>query len=179
MKNIRRIGLSLVLAVALVVGFVVPVVAVNPTVTITISAQITSITNTQNTWTVGAVVAGASAIKWGTSDTYSTVENTGNVAVDVEIQGTDFEGGAFDWTLSNTGTAGDKIYALMANSDHSTTYNITVKSASYLDLITNLAATGSDTWTWSMQLTPPTIFDVGDLGASKTATITLVGSLHT
>jgi hypothetical protein len=175
----RRIGLSLVLAVALTLGLVAPAMAENPTVTITISAQITSITNTQDTWTAGAVVAGASAIKWGTSDTYSTVENTGNVAVDVEIQGTNFEGGAFDWTLSNVGTAGDQIYALMANSDHSTTYNITVKSSSYLDLITNLAATGSDTWTWSMQLTPPTAFNPSDAGASKTATVTLVASLHT
>jgi len=172
-KKFRRIALSLVLAVVLTLGLVVPALATNPTVTITIAAEIVSITNTEDTWAVGAVVAGASAIKWGSSDTYSTVENTGNVDVDVALQGTDFEGGDYDWTLGTT--AGNQTYSLYANSDHSTTYDIeVVSSPTYNDLTTSLAADG--TWTWSMQLTPPTWFDPADNGVSKNATVTLVAS---
>ena len=173
----KRLLITIVTVVALVASFATPVFAVDP-ITIAMSAQIVAITNTQDTWTIGAVEAGDPAITWGASDTYSTVENTGNVAVDVEIQGSDAEGGDYDWTLANTGDAGNKIFTLFANSDHSTTYNIRVKSTGYNDLCTDLAATGSDTWTWSMQLTPPTIFDVADTGGNKEATVTLVASKH-
>jgi hypothetical protein len=182
-KNIRRIGLSLVLAVLLLVSLTVPALATNPTVTITISAQITSITNTHDAWTAPAVIAGGAAIYWSADgytqdDDYSEIENTGNVAVDVQIQGTDFEGGAYDWTLG--ASAGDKTYSLYSNnSTNPTVYDIQVKKASYAYVAWNLPATGSDKTQWSMKLTPPTIFDVADDGSSKTATVTLVAAKHT
>jgi len=165
------------LVVAMAVIFLCPVSALadNPTVSITVSAQIVAITNSQNTFAVGTVEAGDSVTKWGSSDNYSQIENTGNVAVDIEIQGTDLEGGSYDWTLGTT--AGDKVYSLYANSEATpATYDIEVKSSSYNDLTTNLAA--SDTYDWSMQFTPPTTFDPSDDGSQKSATVTLVASKH-
>jgi len=180
-KRIRRIALSLVLAVLLTLGLVVPAMANgNPTVTITISARIVAITNSVNTWTSPAVVAGGAAIYWSadgyTQDNdYSLITNTGNVAVNVAIQGTNFEGGSYDWTLA--AAAGDKIYSLYSNnSTQPTSYTIEVKTSAYANICTALPATGSDTCAWSMKLTPPTIFDAADDGSSKNATVTLVAA---
>ena len=39
----------------------------------------------------------------------ATAYNNQNVAEDIEIQGTDIEGGAYDWTLA---AAGDQIYSV-------------------------------------------------------------------
>jgi len=170
----KKLLITIVLVVALVVSFATPVLAADPEVAITITAELVAITNTQASFAVGTVEAGDGATKWGASDTHSQVENTGSVACDVELQGTDIEGGDYDWTLG--ASAGDKIYQLYANSDHSTTYNIEVKSSSYTDLTTDLAVDA--TWTWSMQFTPPTIFDAADAGAQKSSTLTLVASKH-
>jgi len=181
-KRLRRIVPSLGLAVLLTLVLAIPALATNPQVEITISAQIVSITNTEDTWAAPAVTAGGAAIYWSADgysqdDDYSQIENTGNVAVDVEIQGTDFEGGSYDWTLG--AAAGDKTYSLYANNvSGGSTYSIQVKSSSYVDIVTDLSATVSDTYDWSMKLTPPTIFDVADDGSSKTATVTLVASKH-
>ena len=180
MRKIRRVLLSLVLAVLLVIGLTMPLAAANPTVTITISAQIVSIANTQDTWTAPPVTAGQAAIYWSADgysedDDYSQIENTGNVAVDVEIQGTDFEGGSWDWTLGTS--AGNQTYSLYANSGNGTsTYDVEVKSSSYGDITTDLAVDA--TYDWSMKLTPPTWFDPADDGSSKTATVTLVARKH-
>jgi len=165
------------LVVSLLLAMVLPcspVLAADPTVSITITAELVAITNTEATFAIGAVEAGGAAVKWGDSDTHSTAENTGSVACDIELQGTDIEGGDYDWTLG--ASAGDKIYSLYANSDHSTTYNIEIKSSSYTDLKTDLAVDA--TWTWSMQFTPPTIFDAADAGVQKSSTLTLVASKH-
>jgi len=176
MRRIRKKLLAGLLVMGLLLTGLVPatVLAANPEVAITITAEFVAITNTQNTFAIGVVEAGDEATKWGASDTYSTAENTGSVACDIELQGELIEGGDYDWTLA--ATAGDKIYQLYANSDHSTTYDIEVKSSVYTDLTTNLAADA--TWTWSMQFTPPTIFDAADAGAEKSSTLTLVASKH-
>lgn len=169
----RLITGLLVIAVILAMGLPCSsVLAADPEVAITITAELVAMTNTQATFAIGTVEAGDGATKWGSSDTYSTAENTGSVAIDIELQGENIEGGVYDWTLA--AAAGDKIYQLYANSDHSTTYNIEVKSSAYTDLTTSLAADA--TWTWSMEFTPPTIFDAADAGAEKTSTLTLVAS---
>ena len=178
MRKMRKLLISIVLVVALVTSFATPVFAADPVVTITMSAQIIAITNTQATWTIGIVEV--TNIKYFSvdnvqNDTYSQVENTGNVAVDVEMQGIDAEGGDYDWTLA--ATAGDKIYSLHANSEGTpTVYDVEVKKASYTDLTTDLADSG--TYDWSMKFVAPTIFDPADAGAGKTATVTLVASKH-
>lgn len=174
----RKKLLTGLLVVVMVIAFLcpLPVLAADPEVAITITAELVAITNTQSDFAIGVVEAGDAATKWGGSNTYSTAENTGSVACDIELQGEDLTGEVgMDWTLG--ATAGDKIYQLYANSDHADTYNVEIKSSSYTNLTTNLAADA--TWTWSMQFTPPTIFDAADAGTQKSATLTLVASKYT
>lgn len=178
MRKFRKVALSLVLAVLLVVGLTVPLVAANPTVSITVTAKVVAITNTQSTWGIGTVevddVVYFSA-DGNQDDDYSQIENTGSVAVDVEIQGTDIEGGSYDWTLA--ASTGSEQYSLYCNNEtQPTSYTIEVKSSTYNDICTALPATGSDTCDWSMKFTAPTAFNANDDGAEKTATVTLVAS---
>jgi len=172
----RRALLSLVLAMALLVVMAVPAGAANPTVTITVKAQTVSITNSQNTWDLGTITTSATlyfSANNAQDDDYSRITNTGNVAVDVEIQGTDFEGGDYDWTLA--ATAGDQQYKLFANKQATpTVYDVEVKSSSYVDIVTSLAALGTNDW--SMKFEGPTGFHASDDGETKTATVTLVAS---
>jgi hypothetical protein len=176
----RLIGLAIVAVLVLSFAFPVFASAANPTVAITVYASTISITNTKATWAIGYVVAGGAAVYFSTNgaqdDDWSQIENTGNQAVDIQIQGTAITDGVYPWTEG--AAAGDKIYALVANnSSGGATYNIRVKSSAYLDITTNLPATGSDTYDWSMKFTPPTIFDAADNGAQKSATVTLVARL--
>jgi hypothetical protein len=172
----KRLLITTALVVALVASFATPVLAADPTVTITMSAKIVAITNTQANWAIGAVEVDDVVYFSATgaqNDTYSQIENTGNVAVDIEIQGTDAEGGTYDWVLA--ATTGDQQYSLYANSEATpTVYDVQVKSSVYIDLTTALAAL--DTYDWSMKFTAPTAFHASDAGASKTATVTLVAS---
>lgn len=176
MKRFRRIALSLVLAVALLVSFAAPVAAANPTVAITVTAEVVAITNTQATWGVGTVALDAVvyfSADGNQDDDYSQIENTGSVAADVEIQGTDIEGGDYDWTLATA--AGSEQYSLYANDDDTpTVYDIEVKSSTYSDLATSFAV--DDTKDWSMKFTAPSAFNAADDGNEKSATITLVAS---
>ena len=139
-----RLLISLVLVVAMLLIGVMPVSAANPTVTMTVTAGIISITNTQNTWALGSAILSEIIYFSATNaqdDDYSTVNNTGNLAVDVEIQGTNFVGGGFDWTLA--AASGDKEYSLYVNSDNGSgaAYDIEVKSSAYNDLTTCLLYT--------------------------------------
>lgn len=178
MRKIRRVALSLVLAMALLVMLAFPAGAANPTVSITVTAKVVSITNTQSTWGIGTVDTSATVYFSATGsqdDDYSQIENTGSVTVDIEIQGTDIEGGSYDWTLSATGTPGSETYGLLANSEATpTVYDIVVKSSSYNDLIAGLVK--DDTYDWSMKFLGPTAFNANDDGAEKSATVTLVAS---
>lgn len=180
MRNLRRIGLSLVLAVALLVGFAVPALATNPTVAITVTAQVVSITNSQNTWTMGII--DTSAVLYFSANNqedvdYSTITNTGSVAVDVEIQSTIIEGGTYDWTWAVD--PGNQIFSLYAYNTTSSAYDIPVKTADFVDIVVNLPATGSDTYLWSAKFEGPTAFHASDDGLQKTATVTLVASKYT
>lgn len=182
--NKLKLVLSVVLALSLLIVFALPIHANNyPTVTITVKAKVIAATNTEDTWDIGIIAPNAVVYFSATGerdDDYSQIENTGNVAIDIEIQGTDLESGSgnYDWTLSNTGTAGSETYALQANSEaNPTSYNITVKSSSYNDLITNLAP--GDTHDWSMKFTAPTAFNSSDDGTEKSATVTLAISEST
>jgi hypothetical protein len=175
-KRLLAVMLVAVMAVSLL--FPVVALAADPVVTITVSAVVVSITNTQDTWVIGPVLVDAVVYfsATGAADPdYSQIENTGNVSVDIEIQGTDAEGGAFDWTLDTA--AGDKTFQLYANTELApTVYDVEVQSVGYVDLITDLDAL--DTYDWSMEFTAPTDFDAADAGANKTIYVTLVASQH-
>ena len=176
----KLIALALVLGVvfSLVAG---PLGAANPTVSITVTAEVVSITNTQSSWAIGTVAVDDVvyfSADGNQDDDYSRITNTGSVAVDVEIQGTDIEGGSYDWTLSATGSNGAETYALNSTTGNATgTYTTIVKSSSYNDICTDLAA--DDVWDWSMKFEAPSSFNAADDGEQKTATVTLVASKHT
>ena len=174
----KLIAIALVLA-AVFTLWAGPVGAANPTVSITVTAHVVSITNTQSSWAIG-VVETDDVVYFSTDgnqdDDWSQVENTGSVACDVEIQGTNIEGGSYDWTLA--AAAGSETYSLYANSESTpTVYDVEVKSSTYNDLCTSLAA--SDTYDWSMKFTAPTAFNANDDGEQKSGTVTLVASKAT
>lgn len=181
MRKIRRIGLSLVLTVFLTMSLVVPAFAANPTVTITVNAATVSITNTQTTWNITALVGAVNVddIVYFSADgvadiDYSQIANTGNVAVSVEIQGGDFVdvGAVYNWTLA--AATGAMEYTLYAYNVSGAGYTTEVKGSSYVDIVGNLATSG--TYDWSMKFTAPSSFDAADDGGAKTTTITLVAS---
>jgi len=175
MRKLIALALVLIAVFTLIAG---PVGAANPTVSITVTAKVVSITNSQATWGIGTV--DINEVVYFSADgnpdpDYSRITNTGSVAVDVEIQGTDVEGGSYDWTLDNTGSNGAETYALNATTGNATgTYTTIVKTSSYNDICTSLAA--DDVWDWSMKFEAPTAFNANDDGLQKTATVTLVAS---
>ena len=175
----RRALLSLVLAMALLVVTAAPAMAANPTVTITVKAQTVSITNSKDTWALGTITTSAT-LYFSTDNLedvdWSRITNTGNVAVDVAFQGTNFTAvdPTYNWNLG--ASAGDQIVKIAANTEAApTTYDVLLKAvAEYNDLLTNLAAAG--TYDWSMKFEGPTAFHATDDGETKTCTITLVAS---
>jgi hypothetical protein len=179
MKQFRRMGLSLVLAVVLLVSFTVPAMAANPTVALTVTARVIAITNSEATWAIGVVAADAEVYFSATGaqdNDYSRITNTGTVTVDVEIQGTNFSGTP-NWTLA--ATTGADQYSLFANKQATpTVYDVEVKSSSYVDIthVDGLAPAGTNDW--SMKFTAPSSFGGTENGTEKTATVTLVASIH-
>jgi len=179
-RKIRRLGLSLVLAVLMLVGLAVPALAGNPTVSITVTAQVVSITNSQANWAMGNIDVSATvyfSVNNLEDIDYSLITNTGSVNADVEIQGTIIEGGSYDWTWDTT--PGTEKFSLYAYNVTAADYTIPVKTSSFVDIVVDLPATGSDTYAWSMKFLGPTAFNVADDGLQKSSTITLVASKHT
>jgi len=175
MRKLRRIALSLVLAVALVVAFTAPALGANPTVSITVKAYLIAITNSQDTWAMGVVAV--DGVKYFSADNtedvdYSRITNTGSVTVNVAIQGADLTGTP-DWTLA--ASTGADTYSLYANSEAApTTYDVQVKKSDYANLCTSLAAAG--TYDWSMKFTAPSSFGGTEDGDTKSGAVTLVAS---
>lgn len=130
------------------------------------------ITNAPGTYGFGTVAVGGTA---NTSINYFTITNTGSVAVDVTIQGTDATGGDDTWTLSDTATPGENIYGLKAGlDDGDDSFDVVVKkNTPYNTLVSNLAEDA--TQDWGLKLWMPTSLSGYD-NQQMTATITLVAS---
>ena len=176
MRKIRRLGLSLVLAVLMLVGLTVPAAA-NEVVTIYVSAQFVAITNSEAVWNITVVGLGGTAYFSATNaedDTYSQILNTGNVACNVSLHGTDFvaTNTSYNWDLDTA--AGNQTYSLYTNSGGvPTVYDVEVREeAVFANLCTSLAPAG--TYDWSMLFTAPDEFHATDDGGYKTASVTLV-----
>lgn len=102
------------------------------------------------------------------------ITNTGTVAIDVAISGTDATGGNDTWTLSDTATAGENTYGLKSGTD--TNYDVIVKkTASYNTLASNIAVSGNQSW--GMDLYAPTSVTDYELQV-MTATVTLIITEH-
>jgi len=176
----KLLALLLVAVMAVTLIFPVAALAVDPTVGITVSAKLIAITNDKATWAIGAVEI--NNVKYfsadnAQNDVWSTITNTGNVTVDVQIQGTNIEGGVYDWTLA--ATPGDQIYSLYANKAATpTVYDVQVKTSAYVNITAAAGLVAAGTNAWSMKFTAPTAFNAADAGAQKNATVTLVASQH-
>jgi len=183
-NTMRKKLLTGLLVVTLLLAVVLPcspVLAANPEVAITVSAQIVAITNTQATWTISTPVVADAVVYFSATDAqdddYSQIENTGNVTVDVEIQGTNLAGTP-NWVLAST-TAADQ-YTLFANKQATPTdYDVEVKSSAYNDITAAAGLIATGTNDWSMKLTAPSSFGGTEDGNAKTGTVTLVASKHT
>ena len=168
-----------VLAVALLIGGALPAFAANPTVSITVTAEVVAITNSQNTWTMGTIATSATLYFSANNEEdvdYSTITNTGSVTVDVEIQGTIIEGGTYDWTWDTT--PGTEKFSLYAYNVTSAAYDIAVKPTPFTDITPVAGLAKTVTYLWSMKFEGPTGFNAADDGVEKTATVTLVASKH-
>lgn len=112
-----------------------------------------------------------------TAINYFTVNNTGGVAVDVTIQGTDLSGGDDTWDLSDDASIGDNIYGLRVGlDDDDDTFDIVVGEASATEFITNLGT--SDNQSWGLCIYMPSAVTGYD-NQQMSATLTLVASEHT
>lgn len=174
-----KLLVTFLVVIILLAVFPASALAENPTVTMTVTAGIISISNTQGSWALGYAIISKVIYFSATGaqdDDYSTIVNTGTLPVDIEIQGVNFEGGIYDWILGPS--SGNQTYSLYANSSNgSATYNIEVQNAGYNDLIANLAS-GAD-YNWSMKFTAPNEFHINEDMAPKNATVTLAVSEHT
>jgi len=177
-KRLRKAFLAVILVVALLVSFAGVAMAADPTVPFTVTAAVAGATNSGGSW-AGGLAEVDDVVYYSAdgqqNDTYSTIENTGNVPIDVEFQGSDIEGGTYDWTLA--ATAGVEQFSMHANSEGTpTVYDVELKASSYVMLVSNLAASG--TYTYSIKFVAPTAFNASDDGTEKSMTIDLVVSRY-
>jgi|GEM_PF-2098231 len=128
------------------------------------------ITSTPDSYDFGTLEVNTTAV---TGLDYFTITNTGGVAVDITIQGTDLTGGDDTWTLNDEATPGENTYGLKAGLDGGDYTVIVKKSATYNTLKTNLAA--SATQKWGLKIWMPTSVTGYD-GQTMTGTVTLVAS---
>jgi hypothetical protein len=178
----KRILVSLLVALVMVVGMALPAfAATTATVTVTATPTYIALTNSVNTWAMGTV-AESSTYWWATGDVEpdpndvyeaadmkSEIENTGSVAEDIDIKVAAFTGGV-GWAISTDATPGaDEISIRAAITGGSTAALIQVITTD-TELKDNLAAAGKVKW--MMQGKTGTFSD----GVAKSGTVTLTAS---
>ena len=156
----RRLIVSLALALLLVCSFSLPVfAATSAEVTVTATPSYIAITNSPNTWTINGI-AGSSVIlpdtiyyaKGGANETtapsstvldtecYFTVTNSSSVNIDLTVTCGDFTGGGADMTNSDDGSNGATTYGMFCWYEGMTyASKVVVKSAASTAMITNVA----------------------------------------
>jgi len=178
----RLIGI--LLAVVMTLGIAAPALAAtSAAVTITFTATIIAMTNSEATWAIGSVVD-STAYWWTTAgtapspepfeadDMKSTITNTGNVAEDFDVKGSNFTGGA-GMTLSADDTPAANEISIRAGITGTTNEAGMVQVISTdTELKDNLAAAG--TVKWSMELETG-VLSVAD---NQTGTVTLTARVH-
>lgn len=179
----RRLILSVALAVVLVLSIGLPVLAAtSQDVSVTATPTYIALTNSEASWAIGAV--DVSSTYWWTTDgnapapepfeaddMKSTIQNTGNVAEDIDIKCANFTGGA-GWTLSADDTPAEGEISLRAGITGTTneTSMIQVVNGDN-ELKGNLASTA--TIKWCMELETAATFVDGDV---KTGIVTLTAT---
>jgi len=106
---------------------------------------------------------------------YFTITNTGSCTMDIVIYGSSATGGDDTWTLDDTGTPGENIYALYAGlDDDDDLFDVIVRGTeTYNTLVSGLAEEA--TQDWGLKIYMPTSLSGYD-SQEMTGTITLVAS---
>jgi hypothetical protein len=128
------------------------------------------ISNTPDEYDFGILATGTTG---STAINYFTLENTGDCAVDVTIQGTDLTGGDDTWTLSGAATPCENIYGLYAGLDDADdNFDVVVNTTANAFVADLPEAT---TQAWGLKLYMPTSVTNYD-AQQMSGTITLVAS---
>lgn len=197
----RKILVSVVLALVLVVSVAVPAFAYSTTAEVTVSATpaIVSISNDPATWTMndsGATAPGDDVIRKATTyysndednsaspsttvvdgECRFTVTNDGTVPVDIAIDMADFVGGTDAMTNGDDGTGGVGTFgaqAYVSGAAIADAVTITVAGAA---VISNLPDTASNTKKWGLEIATQTD-DFTDATLTE-STVTLTATEYT
>ncbi len=164
----KRIALTLIVALLLTFSVVATTGAANPTITITVTARVVSISNTPSSWDFELV---DSASTYETGLTCFNTTNDGNCEVDISISGSNMTGSGFTWELSDTATPSDMVYGLKVGLSGGN-YTIIVKlNSPYNYLAENLTVDSSQQW--GLKIWTPTDYDDGN---DKTGTVTITAA---
>lgn len=180
----KKILIAILLALALVLVPVSNVMAPDyAEVEITALPEYLAMTNSVDAWTIGPVAK--ETTKWWTADGLepdpwpteatdmkSTIENTGSITSDVDIEAIDFTGGA-GWTLVAASPGGDQVVlaaGITGCIDEAAMLELI--DVTPQELIDSIIATG--TVKWFMKLETGTFSD----GVAKTSTVTLTIKKH-
>jgi hypothetical protein len=178
----KRILVSLLLALVMVFSMVLPVMAdTTAVVTITATPTYIALTNSEDAWAMGVVAA--SSTYWWTADGLepspndnyaaedmkSTITNTGSVAEDIDVKVAAFTGGA-GWAISTDATPAENEISIRAQITGGSTETLIQVITTDTELKDNLAAAG--TVKWMMEAKTGTFTD----GVEKSGTVTLTAS---
>lgn len=131
------------------------------------------ISNTPDNYGFGVLQIGTSS---NTSINYFSINNTGNCAVDITIQGTNFTAGDDTWELSADASVGENICGMMAGLDDDDDLFDVVVNITANAFVANLAE--AVTQAWGLNFSMPDSLSGFD-GNVLTGTITLIASEHT
>jgi hypothetical protein len=141
-----------------------------PALYVEYTSLVPEITNSPSSWAIGVIPINTSS---NTTINYFTINNTGNCAVDITIQGTNLTGGDDTWVLSGTATPGENIYGLYAGKDDADDlFDVVVNTTANL-FVSSLAEDA--TQAWGLNLTMPTSLNGYD-AQQMSGTVTLVAS---
>ena len=173
----KRLLVSLTLALMLVLSFSMPVFAQSTAdVTVTATPTYISISNTPTSEALGSLATNSTTWAIGTAPADPltdagctfTVTNDGNVAENITIKATNFTGGV-GWTLAST-VGVDTVVMKAGKSGDAQSAMVVVMPTGGANFISALAVNG--TMKWEFNLSTGTFTD----GVEKSTTITLTAS---
>jgi len=170
--QVRNYCLSLLMALLLIVGLALPVVAATTAdVTLTATFAFVGISDNDTAYDFGVVAAGSTTNTTAGVAQFA-ITNTSTVKTDMTISVTDatWTGGTA-WTHSDTATAGADTVGLRAGKTAGTVADVIVKNAAPNYIYENCPA--STNFTYGLQLLAPTS---GTDGVQKTNTLRITAA---
>lgn len=168
MRDFVRVILILALVVILLPQ--VSVLATNPTVTITVTAEYCSpsISLNVSSWNVNSGDFVTQGSDYVSGLAYFRITNNSGGAVTITISGTDMTGGGYTWDLDDGGSPGNMIYALKAGLSGGDYTIIVRETATYNTLVASLE--DEATQDFGLKIWTPTVYSDGNI---KSGNITL------